>query len=225
MSEGEVGHEMYVVLSGAVRVSRELATGLVEDLAELRANAIFGELALLKDVRRTADVEAIEDSCLLKIHRSAFDSVPHLGSGSISQSEVLGRRVALSRALTHSSFFKDCPGELTNLFFDDAAEFLSPKVGEIIIQEGQKGDDLYIVVQGKVTVSKAGRVVADLVMGDFFGEMTLLQNERRAASVVAGSDCLLLKVPAPTFFKILTRHWSLALNVDLLALMREETLR
>lgn len=66
--EGDVGDRYYVLANGAVRVERE---GRI--LRELQgAGDGFGEIALLRDVPRTATVTAVAESVLLTIHRATF---------------------------------------------------------------------------------------------------------------------------------------------------------
>lgn len=60
--------------------------------------------------------------------------------------------------------------------------------GEVIIDAGEEGQAIYIVFQGKVAISKPGaahEVVAELGSGTFFGEMALLDNDKRSGQVRA----------------------------------------
>lgn len=70
--------------------------------------------------------------------------------------------------------------------------------GEVIVREGETGDSLYVVLQGRVEVSKGlegrSRVVAELGSGEVFGEMTLFLNAPRSATVRALEECRLLRV-------------------------------
>ena len=67
ISRDDVGNCMYIIKEGQVRVHH----GDVE-LAVLGEHEIVGELSLLAPVKRTADVTAIEDLILFKIHRDYF---------------------------------------------------------------------------------------------------------------------------------------------------------
>ncbi len=66
--------------------------------------------------------------------------------------------------------------------------------GEQIVVEGDAGDELYGLVRGRVRVSAAGVEVARLGEGEFFGEMSLLTREHRAATVEAVGPCTLVVV-------------------------------
>lgn len=72
--EGEEGQALYVVLRGRVLICRqgEPATGR---LAEIPAGALFGELALLDGVRRTAQTRALENTTVIALARADFNSL------------------------------------------------------------------------------------------------------------------------------------------------------
>ena len=65
--EGDSGDTCYVVREGSVRVTRRHSDGRVITLAELRAGAIFGELAMFGGETRSASVEALEPTRALAI--------------------------------------------------------------------------------------------------------------------------------------------------------------
>jgi CRP-like cAMP-binding protein len=68
--------------------------------------------------------------------------------------------------------------------------------GETIVQEGTKGTALYVMLRGHVRVERGGTEVGQLGPEDFFGELALLEEEPRSASVIAIDEveCLLFPV-------------------------------
>jgi CRP/FNR family cyclic AMP-dependent transcriptional regulator len=56
--------------------------------------------------------------------------------------------------------------------------------GQTVVKHGAKGDGLFLILQGSVAVRRGGRVLAKLSAGQFFGEMSLFDNEPRSADVV-----------------------------------------
>lgn len=74
------------------------------------------------------------------------------------------------------------------------------KEGQIIFNEGERDDSLYIILNGRVKILKSRTdkniLLAELNKGDFFGEMEILHPSRsgRTASAVASSDAELLKI-------------------------------
>jgi CRP-like cAMP-binding protein len=66
--------------------------------------------------------------------------------------------------------------------------------GETLVEEGQRGDSMFIVVQGEVEVRHGGKTVAAIGEGSFFGEMALVTDSPRLATVVAARDGLLFEL-------------------------------
>ena len=72
---GDVGDKLYIILSGRVRISRNVPGMGEEALAVLNPGAIFGEMALLDDTPRSADARVHERCRLLIIKREAFEDL------------------------------------------------------------------------------------------------------------------------------------------------------
>lgn len=69
------------------------------------------------------------------------------------------------------------------------------KPGATIVREGAKGQELFVLLEGKATLSRKGKTITRLMPGDFFGEMAVIDGGPRSATVVADEalDCLVLK--------------------------------
>jgi len=72
--EGDLGNEMYVVQSGAVRIFRELA-GVKQELAIMEKGDFFGEISVLEGLPRSASAEALDDVELIEINSTTFDKM------------------------------------------------------------------------------------------------------------------------------------------------------
>ena len=66
--------------------------------------------------------------------------------------------------------------------------------GRTIVAEGQRSEQLFVILDGTVRVARRGRTVARLGPGDFFGEISMLDGMPRTATVAADGDvrCLVL---------------------------------
>lgn len=75
--------------------------------------------------------------------------------------------------------------------------------GARIVTEGEQGFELYIIEKGSVEVSHQGEIVATLGPSDVFGEMALLTDEVRKATVTAKTDVTLLEIHKSDFDRLL----------------------
>jgi len=85
-----------------------------------------------------------------------------------------------------------------------ALERVDAAPGDVVIREGDSGDRFYVIESGTVEVTKEGRHVATLGPGDFVGEIALLRNVQRVATVTATSDAILQALDRATFIPAVT---------------------
>eukprot|EP00928_Gymnodinium_smaydae_P026768 TRINITY_DN2091_c0_g1_i1.p1 TRINITY_DN2091_c0_g1~~TRINITY_DN2091_c0_g1_i1.p1 ORF type:complete len:799 (+),score=208.52 TRINITY_DN2091_c0_g1_i1:83-2398(+) len=76
------------------------------------------------------------------------------------------------------------------------------RAGEVIIQQGDEGNDFYIIHSGKASVEVDGGKVASLGEGDYFGENALLRGERRTATITADTTVKVLKITREAFQRL-----------------------
>jgi serine/threonine protein phosphatase PrpC/CRP-like cAMP-binding protein len=87
------------------------------------------------------------------------------------------------------------------------------KEGEQVIEEGDKGEELFIVLSGKVRVLRGDAQLATLVPGDHFGEMALVRSQPRSATVVSDGTSEVMVIRRPDFFEILRKEHQLAVKL------------
>ena len=90
--------------------------------------------------------------------------------------------------------------------------------GQTIVEEGLSGDYMYVIAEGQVKVTKLSgdgreKILSLLGPGDFFGEMSLLDNSVRAASVKSMSETRVLALSRSDFLKELRHNPDLAMAV------------
>ena len=78
--------------------------------------------------------------------------------------------------------------------------------GEQIVGKGETGDSLYVMASGRVRVHDNGRTLAELERNDFFGELSLLDTEPRAATVTALTDASLLRLEQADFYAVVAER-------------------
>lgn len=85
--------------------------------------------------------------------------------------------------------------------------------GEIIVQQGDEGEELFIILRGKGSVMADDAEVAELGPGSHFGEMALIDNAPRSATVRADEDTTLLSIGRDNFFSLMRRDSLLAVKL------------
>jgi MFS family permease len=83
---------------------------------------------------------------------------------------------------------------------------LSVAAGETVIREGDSGDRFYIVESGRLEATTGGQHLSDLAEGGWFGEIALLRDMPRTATVKAVSDARLLAIDRDEFVAVVTGH-------------------
>jgi voltage-gated potassium channel len=91
-----------------------------------------------------------------------------------------------------------------------ATDELQVKAGRTIVRQGQFGRELYVIVEGKASVTQNGRKLTDLGPGDFFGEMALLSRAPRSATVTVETDSRLLVLGPQRFRTIMEEQPEIA---------------
>lgn len=83
-----------------------------------------------------------------------------------------------------------------------ACEDLDVAAGRVLCREGESGSEFFVIVEGQVKVEQGGKELTTLGPGDFFGEIALVENVKRTATVTATT---------PLRFFVLTRQafWNL----------------
>jgi len=94
---------------------------------------------------------------------------------------------------------------------------LEIKAGDYVFREGELGTEMYIINEGKVEIlNQVGdeeQVLAILEKGDFFGEMSVLEDLPRAASARAATDIRLLQINGSTFDQLLQGNPEIAVRM------------
>jgi CRP/FNR family cyclic AMP-dependent transcriptional regulator len=73
----------------------------------------------------------------------------------------------------------------------------------VVMREGQPGDEAYLVERGALRVTRAGVQLAELGAGEWVGEMSLLLDEPRSATVTAVIDTQLRRITRESFGRVL----------------------
>lgn len=84
---------------------------------------------------------------------------------------------------------------------------------EAIVREGETGTALYVLLSGHARVEQDGRELAALRPGDFFGELALIEEHRRSATVIATEPTECVLYVAWEFTSLLSEHPEVAVPI------------
>jgi serine/threonine protein phosphatase PrpC/CRP-like cAMP-binding protein len=95
----------------------------------------------------------------------------------------------------------------------EVTEVAAFKNNDKVVKEGERGEELFIVLNGKVKVLRGGTQLATLTQGEHFGEMALIRSQPRSATVISDGDSELLQIRRSDFFDILRKEHQLAVKL------------
>jgi len=91
------------------------------------------------------------------------------------------------------------------------------EAGKVIFKEGETGDTMYIIQQGRVKITKRVVDVEKILMvlgkGEFFGEMSLIRQTKRTATATAVDNCELLAFNRNGFLSMISKNSNIAMNI------------
>lgn len=89
--------------------------------------------------------------------------------------------------------------------------------GDVLFRDGDPGKDMFVVKEGRVTVSKSAggveKILSTLGPGEFFGEMAILNNRPRSATAACSEDSRLLIIDAKTFEAMIRGNAEIAVRM------------
>ncbi|XP_075164495.1 protein kinase, cAMP-dependent, regulatory subunit type 1 isoform X2 [Haematobia irritans] len=196
IQQGDEGDNFYVIDQGEVEVfvNSELVTTIGD-------GGSFGELALIYGTPRAATVRAKTDVKLWGIDRDSYRRIL-MGS-------TIRKRKMYEEFLSRVSILESLD-KWERLTVADALETVTFEDGETIVKQGEAGDDFYIIVEGCAVVLQIRAEQGDepaevgrLGPSDYFGEIALLLDRPRAATVVARGPLKCVKLDRARFERVL----------------------
>ncbi|KFM66810.1 cAMP-dependent protein kinase regulatory subunit-like isoform X1 [Stegodyphus dumicola] len=195
IQQGDQGDNFYVIDQGEVEVfvNGQLVTTIGE-------GGSFGELALIYGTPRAATVRAKTDCKLWAIDRDTYRRIL-MGS-------TIRKRKMYQEFLSKVSVLESLD-EWERLTVADALEPMQFNDGDVIVEQGQPGDDFFIIEDGTAVVlqrrseSEPQVEVGHLGPSDYFGEIALLLDRPRAATVKAKGPLKCIKLDRARFERIL----------------------
>jgi CRP-like cAMP-binding protein len=209
--EGDTGDSIFIIAQGEAEVTKKNQKGEERLLATLKPGQFFGEFGYFAGGSRSATVEAVTDLELLEISKQDMDEVvskyPQIKEvmAEFYKQRVLDNLLVLS-PLT-AVFSAEDRKKLIDRF-----ELKELAAEQVIVNEGDPGDAMFLIKSGKAEVTtidpkdKRKLMLARLGPGEFFGEVSLIKNKPRTATVTALSDVELLTISKQSFDQLTKDH-------------------
>jgi CRP-like cAMP-binding protein/Zn-dependent protease len=209
--QGETGDCFYLIARGAFEVQ-------IDATPEVRLGRgdYFGERALLHRAPRQATVVATEPGRVFVLDRSAFDA---LLASDLAVRTRLERALAYREEVAEMALFRDLGPAEVDLLLSRFVP-LGVGAGEVVIRQGESGERFYVVRAGRVEVERDGQVLAELGPGEAFGEIALLLDVPRTATVRATEPTALLALEARDFRDLLGSYLGRAVELERLSHLR-----
>ena len=205
--EGDAEKRTFYVLSGTVELREgTLRSGRITGGTEDARNPLSPKLPRRHTAIATSAVEYITiDSDLLDVMLT-WDQ-----TGSYEVSELRGESGGsddwMTTLLQTKAFHKIPPANIQAIFM--RLQQVNHKAGDIVIKQGDEGDYFYVITRGKCVVTretplnKEGIRLAELQVGDTFGEEALISEAKRNATVAMETDGSLMRLGKDDFRKLL----------------------
>lgn len=191
ISQGDENAEHYFVLDeGEAAVFKDGT-----EILQYSAGAGFGELALMYNAPRAATVRATADCVVWRLDQVTFKVI--LMGSSIQKREK------------YQSFLHKVPilaemAEYERMVLADALTEVEASKGDVIVTQGDAGDEFFIISEGTLDVTRDGKLMSELATGNYFGEIALLTSKNRQATVTVTSEkALMLKLHRKVFQRVL----------------------
>jgi len=201
--QGDEGDNFYIVDTGSFHVFVKAAGDESQEakkVATITYGGSFGELALLYNAPRAATVVAVTDGVLWAVDRVSFR-------------RIVMYITARKRRL-YEGFLQTVPilQDLTAHERSKIADALDPvefQHGDVIIKQGdERSECFYIIEEGTVKVTKSQqngptKEVLRVKRGGYFGEIALLTDKPRAASVIADGNVKCVALDRASFVRLM----------------------
>lgn len=232
IEEGEEASSVYVLLEGALTVVRSVS-GDTAKLAEISdPGSIVGEMVSMGGGTRSATVEAQTEAELLAFPAEEFRRLLE------DEPDFTQDLVALAIRRAEESELAELLADHFGLVDDDllmstcaAVDWRRLGRGEVLISEGDTSDAVYFVVRGRLEATRFDTTLdtevtlGEASRGDVVGEMGLLGEVPRTATLTAVRDTVVARLEEQAFFGLVDRQPRLMIQVCLNAVARAENRR
>jgi cAMP-dependent protein kinase regulator len=163
-------------------------------LRTMRRGESFGEMGLLGGHRRQATVRAIGEVELFEVDKGSFDRL----LAEDMRAPEFGHTMQALAELRELSIFHGLDSEQLNGILEHG-EWITATHGDRLVTQGEPGDRFYVIQSGRAEIILDGTVIGSVSRGMYFGEVALLRNVPRTATVTASTPMRLFALDRDGF--------------------------
>jgi len=205
MREGQSADAMFIIVSGRARVVQRTDAGDEVVLASLGPGEVLGETGLLQGGVRTATVRASSELNVMRLGRAEFEELRRSHPAVQGWLEQCTHARLLFAFLKRAGAFSRLPVPVIR----DLVSMLEPvevRQGQTLIRQGDPPGPMFLIQEGRLRVSLAtggaAKALAYLREGDVAGEVSLLKEQPRNATIEALTDCKALALSIEAFHRL-----------------------
>lgn len=226
--QGDPGNSMYLLVAGRLAVVLRHADGGETLLDELNPGAIVGEMSLLTGQARSATVCALADATLICCSKLKFEQLaaryPQELAGFVQAIAYRLRETQLACVL--ADLFGEIDGDALDVLQTEL-EWRQLGHGEVLFHQGDPGDEMYIVVSGRLRVTATRldgveRTLGEIGPGEVVGEGGLLTDEAHAANVYAIRETNVVKLTRAVFTRLAQEHPQMMMQIARMVIRRQQ---
>ena len=197
--QGDRPTAFYVVRNGVLEVLEEdTETGEEHQIRTLVRGESFGELGLLMDSPRAATIRAVDEAEVFEIDQGTFD---RLLADTIHVPDFEPTLQQLAELRQQPCFAHLGTEQLVEL--RRRGEWMVVGAGRSVVEQGEEGDSFYAVASGRFDVVTDGELKQTIGPGAYFGEIALLLDVPRTASVIARTPARIFRLDRDGFDHVL----------------------
>jgi CRP-like cAMP-binding protein len=209
--EGQNSTDLYYIIDGRIGIYKTRPNKTKFQVLQLAKDSIFGEGGFFLNQPRSGDAVTLQPTKILRIKRP--EAIKPNSTIPLPLAELFQKKIWAFQSLSHSKVFKNTPSELLMQIVNGGHLFELPP-NQTILKQNDLSDSVWVVIEGECRAVTDNTVKGDLKDGDVFGEIGVIWNTRRTATIFTTKLSILLRIEAIHMYQIMSSNLNLAVSLQ-----------
>lgn len=209
--EGQKSTDLYFIIEGRIGIYKTRPDKTKFQVLQLTNDSIFGEGGFFLGQPRSGDAITLQPTKILRIKRP--EAIKPNSVIPVPLAELFQKKIWAFQSLSHSKVFKNTPSELLMQIVNGGHLFELPP-NQTILKQNDLSDSVWVVIEGECRAVTDNTVKGDLKDGDVFGEIGVIWNTRRTATIFTTKLSILLRIEAIHMYQIMSSNLNLAVSLQ-----------